>query len=643
MTLFQLNDLPDRAVATLLNTVGFRTFPATAATADLTFYLSAPATAAVTVFAGTPVGTESNADGQVIFETDDDLVMSPPRFTLALAETQAGTYVDRRNEIAELDGDRTTAARVPIAEGAGAVCFDGLTEAWRRWDAAYSKLTQQQQQVWKPRERFAGDAIQFGFDAPLPDALLRVAIVANEEGRGSRPDRPPVIWEASTKRGWAVCNTSSDTTGGLNRSGTIDVQIPHDHGTATVGDLVSNWLRLRVDVGACPMYRTSPRLIAIGFSTVGGVTTARHAEMQPAEALGVSSGRPGQRFALRGAPVLPVQRGSITVGDVPWRLVADFANVGPDDQVYTLDPSTGEVAFGPGVRSADGEVRQHGAIPERDAVIASPPYRVGGGERGNVPAGALRSLRRTVNYVDRVVNLQAASGGVDAETMEEALDRAPATVLAGQRAVTLDDHVRIVSDVARDVTRVVARRPTVGGGAVRVLIVPRVDVDPTVQVLDDYALDPELCDRIEAHLEDRRLIGQRCEITTPYYQGLSIAVRVRCARSVAAPSGSASAGNDLTIVRDRVIDALYRFVNPITGGEQGRGLDFDEVMTERRLDAVVRGVPGVRDVIEVAMFEANARTGQRVGAARERLVANPDSLFMSIAHWVGVEAEETAT
>jgi predicted phage baseplate assembly protein len=662
MTLFRLNQLPERAMATLLNAVGFRRFPAQAATADLTFRLSAPATAEVVVPAGTPVGTDTSADGQVIFETDYALAMAPPQFDRIVVETSTGRYEPRTDQITLLDDDRASTADVAVTEGAGVACFEGLAEAWHAWDATYLQLTERQRQFWKPRERFAGDAIHFGFRRGLPSALVRIAIVANEEGRGSSPDRPPVIWEASTKNGWARCTVTDDSTGGLNRSGTLDVQVPRDHAEATLdvdtadgGDKLF-WLRLRVDVGVSPMYRTSPRLIAIGFSTVGGVASARHAELQPPEQLGRSTGQPGQRFVLRRAPVLPFQLGSIAVDGRAWSQVQlasiavdgrawsqvrDFANVGPDDKVYTLDPSTGEISFGPAVRGPDGAIRQHGAIPPKGALVVSPSYRVGGGERGNVPAGRLRTLRKTVNRVDRVVNLHAASGGVDAESMEQALERAPVTVLAGDRAVTLDDFVRIVSDAARDVTRVVARRPAHGGGAVRVLIVPRVGVHPSVQVLDDYALEPELCDRITAHLDERRLIGQRCEVTTPYYQGLSVAVRVRCARSVAAANGAANVGDDQSLVRDRVIDALYRFINPITGGEHGRGLDFDEVMTKRRLEAVVRAVPGVREVVDLAMFEANARSGERVCSAQERIASEPDSLFMSVRHWVGVEAEDT--
>ncbi|HEY7176689.1 MAG TPA: hypothetical protein VH442_17390, partial [Micromonosporaceae bacterium] len=71
-----------------------------------------------------------------------------------------------------------------------------------------------------------------------------------------------------------------------------------------------------------------------------------------------SDGTGAQTFSVEYPPVAPssatVRVGSATVADT-WRQVGDLAGAGPDDRVYTLDPTVGAIHFGDGV---------HGAIPD---------------------------------------------------------------------------------------------------------------------------------------------------------------------------------------------------------------------------------------------------------------------------------------
>lgn len=75
---------------------------------------------------------------------------------------------------------------------------------------------------------------------------------------------------------------------------------------------------------------------------------------------------------------------SVTVGfdgrSEPWRGVADLADAGPDEAVFTLDPETGQVVFG------DGTL---GLRPPDDAIVQV-RYRDGLGAQGNLTGhGAL--------------------------------------------------------------------------------------------------------------------------------------------------------------------------------------------------------------------------------------------------------------
>src|SRR5206468_1247531 len=107
--------------------------------------------------------------------------------------------------------------------------------------------------------------------------------------------------------------------------------------------------------------------------------------------------------------------------------VEDFTRSTATDRHFTWDGATGMIRFGPRVRYADGSVIQHGAIPRDGGEIVISGYRHGGGAHGNVGAGTLTVMRTTVPFVDRVSNLVPATGGVDAESVDNAKLRGPMT------------------------------------------------------------------------------------------------------------------------------------------------------------------------------------------------------------------------
>lgn len=67
----------------------------------------------------------------------------------------------------------------------------------------------------------------------------------------------------------------------------------------------------------------------------------------------VSTGEPGQRLEVLYPPAVEGSQ-TVKVGGTAWEAVADLSKAGPDAEVYTFDPQTGQVRFGDGV---------HGAIP----------------------------------------------------------------------------------------------------------------------------------------------------------------------------------------------------------------------------------------------------------------------------------------
>ncbi|HZG02342.1 MAG TPA: putative baseplate assembly protein [Streptomyces sp.] len=593
--LYRLNRVPDKSYLAFLDLLGITLFPPTAARTRATFWLSAPQAAPVVLHEGTEIATDrTETEEAQVFATTADLTVEPCAFVHLLTHEEGGRPVERTDRV--LHGEDVpcfTAAPVP------------------------------------------GDSMLIGLSAAVPRCAVVLRLDSRVEGVGVDPRQPPLRWEAYDGAEWRPCELDEDTTGGLNRPGDVVLHVPADHAQAVIAGRRAGWLRCRVVPAEAdqPFYSASPTVRGAEAFTIGGTTEVLHAETVDEEALGQSDGTPGQRFAVGRPPVLLdadpfVVRVSDGDGWQEWTRVESFGASGPGDRHVRLDPTTGEVAFGPAVREPDGSLRHHGAVPPRGARIRVRRYRTGGGRGGNVARGTLTVLRTSIPYVSRVENREAASGGVDGETVESARLRAPLQLRAQDRAVTAADYELIARQAAPSAARI--RCVPAGGGAeaggVRVLVVPEVVADVGDRLRFEQLVPPDgmLAD-ITAHLDARRPVGARLLVQPPFYQGVTVVARI-----VAAPGTAAGR------LRERALDALYRYLNPVVGGPGGDGWPFGRPVQTGEAHSVLQGVPGVELVDDVRIFSANPLTGERSDVG-DRIDLERHALVFSYQHQIRVE------
>ncbi|WP_326577193.1 putative baseplate assembly protein [Streptomyces sp. NBC_00487] len=592
---YRLNRVPEKNHLAFLDLVGITLFPPSAARTDVTFWLSAPQEEPVVLSVGTEVATvRTESEEAVVFATEGELAVVP---------------CELRYLVTQLPGEPVADRTADLAEGKDLMCF-----------------------AESPRP---GDCMLFGLTAAVPYCAVVLELDSVVDGVGVDPRQPPLVWEAWTEDGWTTCEVDRDGTGGLNRPGEVVLHMPGGHTLSRTGGQEAGWLRCRVTdpLPGQPFYTTSPTVRAAEAFTIGGTTTVVHAETVYDEALGESTGLPGQRLRLAHFPV---------VGDTPpvllqtaehdgwtdWDVVASFAASTSYDRHITLDSATGEIAFGPAVREPDGTLRQYGAVAPKGAVIRAVRYRTGGGRAGNVARGAIRVLRTSVPYVSEVVNREAARGGVDAETVEEAKVRAPITLRAQERAVTLRDYEELARRAAPETARITClegEEGEHGAYAVRVLVVPQAVPDPGGRLRFEQLVPGDaLLRRITRHLDERRLIGTRLAVGPPFYQGITVVATLHAFR-----------GTDTDRVRRQAHDALYRHLDPLTGGADGRGWPFGRPVQSGEVFAVLQRVPGVELVDDVQLHPADPLTGKR-GDPTNRIDLSPPSLVFSFDHRVRV-------
>lgn len=599
MILYRLNQVPDRLYVKFLELVGIELTSAAPARTDLLFTLAAPPEKDIRIAAGTQVGTERDRDAnQVVFMTDSELILVRPELTACLTRT-SGRFEDHTEEL-ELDNPQV--AMFPSTR--------------------------------------VDDALYLGFGGPLAGNLVRVDMtLSGAAGRGVDPRNPPRLWESWDGRDWRRARVLNDTTEGLNTSGKVTVLLNRRHEQLAIGSVRAHWVRCKlIPAGeGAGTYDTSPLLDEVSVAGLGGAVSAHHAEPAPRELLGVSSGEPGQAFVVRRAPVLP-RRGNERVQVVPvrgdgagpvephdWTEVADFTETTDADRVYTFSGATGEVRFGPQVTGRDGRKRQYGSVPDEDAQIWITGYRYGGGRRGNVGAGKLTVPLTAIPSLESVRNLDPATGGVDAETVDNAKIRGPLYLRGGHRAVTAKDFERLTKEAAPGVARARCLPPAGPGQPVRLLVVPRLEIAPVALKLPHLAVPVELETRIRLYLDDRRLLTTQVRVDVPSYQGITVVAEVHAAPTVRPEK-----------VRADAEAALYAFINPITGGSDGQGWPFDLDLSIGDVFSVLRGVPGVTRAETVHLFIADLAGQREPEEVGQRVQLAADELFMSVAHRVVV-------
>jgi predicted phage baseplate assembly protein len=181
----------------------------------------------------------------------------------------------------------------------------------------------------------------------------------------------------------------------------------------------------------------------VGIATAGSPVT---------ELLGNgSAATPGQSFTLKQSPLTYVQAatpsGSLSSLDVKangasWTEVPTLYNQAPTAQVFeTMNLVGGKalVQFGDGVEGATLPTGQNNIIAN---------FRVGIGSAGNVAAGSITTLVDRPVGVNGVNNPMAATGGQDAQSIDDIRTNAPQTVFTLGRAVSITDYQNFAATFA---------------------------------------------------------------------------------------------------------------------------------------------------------------------------------------------------
>lgn len=405
---------------------------------------------------------------------------------------------------------------------------------------------------------------------------------------------------------------------------------------SALGDRDIAWLRIDLPQ-PLPLDWTSPKLRMVTFNAV----SATHATTVTNELLGKSTGRAGQQLSLAhrnvlGEVELAIQE-LVNGPMVSWSQVESLDPQSPHDRVFELDAEAGIIYFGDGHQG-----RIPPLVPGGGNIVAL-RYRHGGGRAGELDVGTITSMRTPANGVRDVVNIVAARGGRDAETLDEAKERARKELSTRHRAVTAGDFRFIAGQtpdvrVAR-VEVVPLRQPLRSGapcapmgpalcsngipsgpsglqddleayGAVSVVVVPDLP-DPDHP---EPIPTPSFLEAVCRHLDEHRLVTTEVHVVPPQY------LRLCNFRIVVHPEVGYTRTQLQTLVEKR----LATYLHVLKGGEDGTGFPFGGQLHVADLIAQAYRTEGVNRV-ELLTAEFT-RTKSNAIPRQGRLVLCPTAM-----------------
>lgn len=392
------------------------------------------------------------------------------------------------------------------------------------------------------------------------------------------------------------------------------------------------WLRARLQDDGAPL---QSKIAGIHANAVW----AAQIQTIENEALGGSDGRAGQVFFFRQTPVLagemvevrelsgpraavelPIleqelaaagltaairtvadpRSGEVTEVWVRWQSRANLYFSGPADRHYVVERSRGRLIFGDG---------QHGRIPPagRDNVHAQ-RYRAGGGQIGNVAAGAISQLLSGVP-VESVANPRAAEGGADGEPLDGVRQRGPQVLRHHYQAISLADYEALAREASPAVAVARALPATHASGRpapgwVRLTIMPH-SQEPQPQ--PSFGLRRQVQSFLAARVPAG--IAAQVSVQGPTYLPVGVA-------AVIAPVDPGQAAPTLAAATA----ALAAFLHPLTGGPEGAGWPFGRDVYLSDVAAVLEGVAGVDYVETLHLLLDNTPQGERVVVPVQRIV-----------------------
>ena len=314
------------------------------------------------------------------------------------------------------------------------------------------------------------------------------------------------------------------------------------------------------------------------------------------EILGSSDGSPNQSFNLKHKPVIDVEiwvKEQIKPEDkstkyfqeknyfwVLWEEIDDLDFSCEKCRQYSVDRVSGEILFGNGI---------NGKIPPKGKDNIKANYTTGGGIKGNLPVKEINRLVSSISYIDKVYNIEKASGGSEPENKNDILERVPKTLRHREKAINSFDFENLVKEASTNIAKlkIIPKLNNKGiyqTGWITVVIFP-------ISEEKEPELSKGLIKNIENYMKQKLPITTKFQVIPPVYGKINVSLTIFIKDF-----------SKFSKVKDSVKQKLEQFLNPITGNINGNGWEFGEIPCFSDFFTVINSVEEIENIENLHIF-----------------------------------------
>ena len=443
------------------------------------------------------------------------------------------------------------------------VCFQGS----RQKDMT-SAMEQNNQIPVFIRNPYNTTSLYLGFDKKLEDGPVSIMLGINSrEGFMGRR----LKYYYSTRDGFERLKLI-DNTDGLEHTGTICFIPPTDMARMVLEGKEAYWIRI---TDAAADAESKQALRDINDIRVNAVEVD-NIDTLPVQDYYIDRFGPGMTFNLNTDNILDAQVwvneiGSYTQNEmnnmlmenpeytraerdlggrihefyIKWSEVDNFDSSTSDDRHYVIDRQNNTISFGDGV---------HVRIPKNTKGIAFKVItRRCDGSKANVAPEVISEPYGNLLFVENIYNPMPAFGGMDMETLDEALKRGAAQLGNRKRLISAQDYEREVLNFSGSINQVkvvqnVLRSGENIPGAVSIVIFMNdfMDGDGSFQKMKER-LKEHLVKRCELSVNDKYL-----QVVKPIFVRISVQIWVRLIET-----------DDSFEMQQHLINVLNEYLNPL--------------------------------------------------------------------------------
>jgi len=355
-------------------------------------------------------------------------------------------------------------------------------------------------------------------------------------------------WEILVDDKWLRLEVK-DETDELTKSGIVRLNIPKYTKLSEV-NLSGNkfkamWIKAVVKSNAL---NKIPKINDILTNTV----LALQKESFYDEYIGKSIGLPEMSFYLNHTNIIEPPK--IFVGEDEYHYTKRFIEHSQHDKVYTFYSLTGEIKFGDG---------KYGEIPKPFEDIYAKEYAVTLGEKGNLAQDKVTTLMHSISFVESVTNITPATGGSNADSMDDLKKYAPSVFKTRDRAITIEDYESLAKSFSSNIIQ--AKAIAGNNGNVQVVII-------TKDIIEDGGfINRNLIQDLEEFLNSKSLVTVKTQVKSPTIVPLVIEVKIK----------STNEQNELTKaeVEEKLTQEAKKYFSVIDGGDKGEGYPMGKNIT----------------------------------------------------------------